>query len=188
MKSVSTRSLVLIALFTAIIVVLGLLPPIMVGFFPVAIQAQSLGIILAGVVLGARGGTLSVLLLLALVAIGLPVLSGGRGGMAVFVGPTAGYLIGFLPQAFITGLLSNRVVSRGLVGWKLYGGLFLAGVIGVVINHILGISWLAIAAGLSLTDAVIGNLIFVPGDLAKAAIAAYAGQLVVTNLGSRARV
>ncbi|WEJ33953.1 biotin transporter BioY [Devosia sp. SD17-2] len=184
----STRSLVLIALFTAIIVVLGLIPPIMVGFFPVAIQVQSLGVILAGVVLGARGGTLSVLLLLALVAIGLPVLSGGRGGLAVFVGPTAGYLVGFLPQAFATGWVANSVVARGLKGWKLIGGLFLAGVVGVVINHVLGVTWLSIAAGLNFTDAVIGNLIFVPGDLAKAALAAYAGQLVVTNLGTRSRV
>jgi biotin transport system substrate-specific component len=187
-KPVPTRSLVLIALFTAIIVVLGLVPPLMLGFFPVPIHAQSLGVILAGVILGARGGTLSVLLLLVLVAIGLPVLSGGRGGLAVFVSPTAGYLIGFLPMAFVAGWIAERVTARGLVGWHLFLGLFGAGLVGVVFCHALGITWLASAAGLSLSDAVIGNLIFVPGDAAKAAIAAYAGQIVATNLGSRARV
>lgn len=184
----STRSLVLVALFTAIIVVLGLIPPIMLGFFPVPIHAQSLGVLLAGVVLGARGGTLSVLLLLVLVAVGLPVLSGGRGGLAVFVSPTAGYLVGFLPAAFAAGWIADRVVKSGLAGWRLYGGLFLGGVAGVLIDHAFGITWLTISAGLAFTDALVGNLIFVPGDLAKAAIAAYAGQLVVINLGSRVRV
>ena len=57
-----TKSLVMIALFTGIIVVLGLIPPIMLTFVPVPIHAQSLGVLLAGVVLGARGGALSVLL------------------------------------------------------------------------------------------------------------------------------
>ncbi|MDP9837274.1 biotin transport system substrate-specific component [Neorhizobium huautlense] len=183
----STRSLVLIALFTAIIVVLGLVPPIMLGFFPVPILVQSLGVILAGIVLGARGGAFSVLLLLTLVAIGLPVLSGGRGGLAVFVGPTAGYLIGFLPQAFVSGWIADKVVAKNVTGWKLYAGLFFGGVVGVLINHALGITWLANFVGLSLADAVIGNMIFVPGDLAKAAIAAYVGHLVSKNLGTRAR-
>lgn len=184
----STRSLVLIALFTAIIVVLGLIPPIMLGFFPVPIHAQSLGVLLAGIVLGARGGALSILLLLVLVAVGLPVLSGGRGGLAVFVSPTAGYLVGFLPAAFAAGWIADKVVQRGAKGWQLYGGLLLGGVVGVLIDHVFGIAWLATSAGLPLQDAVLGNLIFVPGDLTKAAIAAYAGQLVATNLGNRSRV
>lgn len=184
----STRSLVLIALFTAITVVLGLIPPLMLGFFPVPIQAQNLGILLAGVVLGARRGTLSVLLLLALVAVGLPVLSGGRGGMGVFVSPTAGYLVGFVPAAYAAGWIADRVIRGGARGWQLFGGLLLGGVVGVLIDHVFGVSWLATAVGLPFQDAVIGNLIFVPGDLAKAAIAAYAGQLVVTNLGDRTRV
>ena len=82
----NTRDIVLIALFAAIIVVLGLLPPIMLGFIPVPITAQSLGVMLAGCILGAKRGATAVLLVLLLVAIGLPVLSGGRGGLAVFAG------------------------------------------------------------------------------------------------------
>lgn len=183
-----TRSLVLIALFTAIIVVLGLVPPIMVGLFPVPIHAQSLGVLLAGVVLGARGGALTVLLLFALVAVGLPVLSGGRGGLAVFLGPTAGYLIGFLPAAFVTGWLSTRFANSITTSWKLIAGFFLAAAIGVVIDHVFGIAWLAYAAGLTLPEAIVGNLIFVPGDLAKAAIAAYIGLLITKNFGKSARI
>ncbi len=99
----NTRDLVLSALFAAIIVVLGILPPITLGFIPVPITAQSLGVMMAGVVLGARRGTIAVLIVLVLVAIGLPVLSGGRGGLAAFAGPTTGFLIGWVFAAFVTG-------------------------------------------------------------------------------------
>ncbi|WP_421566599.1 biotin transporter BioY [Ochrobactrum sp. EDr1-4] len=184
----STRSLVLIALFTAIIVVLGLIPPIMIGFFPVPIHAQSMGVLLAGTVLGARAGALTVLLLWVLVAVGLPVLSGGRGGLAVFLSPTAGYLVGFLPAAFVTGWLSDKVAHRITGRGKLAFGFFVAAALGVVIDHAFGIAWLAFAAGLTLAEATIGNLIFVPGDLIKAAIAAYVSLLLTVNFGSRFRV
>jgi len=184
----STRSLVLIALFTAIIVVLGLVPPVMIGFFPVPIHAQSMGVLLAGTVLGARGGALTVLLLWVLVAVGLPVLSGGRGGLAVFLSPTAGYLVGFLPAAFVTGWLSDKVGHRITGRGKLTSGFFFAAVLGVVIDHAFGIAWLAFAASLTLAEATIGNLIFVPGDLIKAAIAAYVSLLLTVNFGSRFRI
>lgn len=180
-----TRSLVMIALFTAIIVVLGLIPPIMLTFIPVPIHAQSLGALLAGVVLGARHGALSVLLLIVLVAIGLPVLAGGRGGLAVFFSPTAGYLIGYLPTALITGWIADKVILSVTNGWRLFAGLMIAAVIGVVINHAFGVAWLIIYTGLSPKDALIGDLIFVPGDLIKAAIAAYIGQFIIRNFGRR---
>jgi biotin transport system substrate-specific component len=183
-----TKPFVMIALFTAIIVVLGLIPPIMLTFIPVPIHAQGLGVLLAGVVLGARGGALSVLLLLILVAIGLPVLAGGRGGLTVFFSPTAGYLIGFLPTAFITGWISSIIIHRVKTQWPLIVWLMFVGTVGVLINHICGIIWLIIYTGLSPRDAILGDLIFVPGDLIKAAIAAYIGQFIALNFGQRLRV
>ncbi|WP_234854561.1 biotin transporter BioY, partial [Sinorhizobium meliloti] len=80
----NTRDLVLVALFTAIIVVLGLVPPITLGFIPVPITAQSMGVMLAGCIIGAKRGALAFLLLVLLVAIGLPVLSGGRDRVRIF--------------------------------------------------------------------------------------------------------
>lgn len=180
-----TKSLVMIALFTAIIVVLGFIPPIMLAFIPVPIHAQSLGVLLAGVALGARGGTLSVLLLIVLVAIGLPVLSGGRGGLAVFFSPTAGYLVGFLPAAFLTGWLAGKVSLTSKNNWQVFAGLMAAATIGVVIDHIFGVLWLVTYTGLSPRDALIGDLVFLPGDLIKAAIAAYIGQFIFQNFGKR---
>lgn len=183
-----TKSLVMIALFTAIIVVLGLIPPIMLTFIPVPIHAQSMGVLLAGVVLGARGGTLSVLLLIALVAIGLPVLAGGRGGLGVFFSPTAGYLVGFLPAAFLTGWIASKVTASTKTGWPIFTGLMFAAVIGVIADHIFGVVWLVIYIGLLPKDALIGDLLFVPGDLIKAAIAAYIGQFIFQNFGRRLMV
>ncbi|MFC7066662.1 biotin transporter BioY [Brucella rhizosphaerae] len=177
----------MIALFTAIIVVLGLIPPIMLTFVPVPIHAQSLGVLLAGVVLGARGGTLSVLLLIALVAIGLPVLAGGRGGLGIFLSPTAGYLVGFLPAAFVTGWISDKVARGTKGGWKTFTGFFFAATIGVVIDHLFGVAWLIVYVGLSPLAALVGDLAFVPGDLLKAAIAAYVGQFIFVNFGNRMR-
>ncbi|MFN7599597.1 MAG: biotin transporter BioY, partial [Cereibacter sp.] len=83
------RSLTHIALFAALIAVLGLVPQITLAV-GVPITAQSLGIMLCGTVLGARRGALAVVLFLVLVAAGLPLLSGGRGGLGVFAGPSAG--------------------------------------------------------------------------------------------------
>ena len=101
------RNLTHIALFAALIAVLGLVPKIdLISGVP--ITAQSLGIMLCGTVLGAKRGALAVLLFLALVAVGLPLLSGGRGGLGVFAGPSVGYLVGFPVAAFVTGWLVER--------------------------------------------------------------------------------
>ena len=96
------RDLTHIALFAALVAILGLVPQItLVAGVP--ITAQSLGIMLCGTVLGAKRGALAVLLFLALVAAGLPLLSGGRGGIGVFAGPSVGYLVGFPIAAFVAG-------------------------------------------------------------------------------------
>ena len=101
------KSVAYIALFAALIAVLGIVPPLSLGF-GVPITAQSLGVMLAGAVLGAKRGTLAVLLFLLIVALGLPLLSGGRGGLGVFVGPTAGFLAGWVAAAFVIGLIVER--------------------------------------------------------------------------------
>jgi biotin transport system substrate-specific component len=103
---VKTRDLAYIALFAAITAVLGLLPAVPVPAVPVPITAQTLGVMLAGAVLGARRGGLAILLFLVVVAIGLPVLAGGRGGLSVFAGPSAGFLYAWPVAAFVTGLLT----------------------------------------------------------------------------------
>ncbi|MDM9626639.1 biotin transporter BioY [Rhizobium sp. S152] len=178
----STRDLVLSALFAAIIVALGLLPPITLGFIPVPITAQSLGVMMAGVVLGARRGTIAVLIVLVLVAIGLPVLSGGRGGLAAFAAPTTGFLIGWVFAALTTGYISQTVVREGQSAFAQTAGFFLAAVMGgVVVLYAFGIVYLTFAAGIDFSKAFLGSMAFIPGDIIKAFVAALVGRAVMAG-------
>lgn len=172
----------LVALFAAIMVVLGLLPPITLGFIPVPITAQSLGVMLAGCILGSRRGAAAMLLVLLLVAIGLPVLSGGRGGLAVFAGPTAGYIIGWVFGAFVCGFIAERFVREDqpeLV--QLLTFLVASFIGGIAVVYLFGIPWLAYMGGKAFFEVAGAALIFVPGDLVKVFVAMLAGRAVLAG-------
>ena len=161
------KSLAHVALFAALIAALGVLPALMLpGGVP--ISAQSLGIMLCGTVLGARRGALAVLLFLGLVAAGLPLLSGGRGGIGVFAGPSAGYLVGFPVAAFVAGLVVERWRSVGIAPAAFAGALLG----GVVVLYAFGIPGMALVLGKSLPEAALLALPFLPGDLIKVILAA----------------
>ena len=178
----STRDIVLVALFAAIIVVLGLMPPVTLGFIPVPITAQSLGVMLAGCILGARRGAAACLLVLLLVAIGLPVLSGGRGGLAVFAGPTAGFLVGWVVGAYVCGWLAERHVREDQGELAQFLAFLGAAVIGgIVVNYAFGIAWLSYMSGKAFFETTIASLVFIPGDLIKAFIAMLAGRAVLAG-------
>ncbi|MGY1914179.1 biotin transporter BioY [Blastococcus sp. SYSU DS0973] len=162
-----SRDLAYVALFAAIVAVLGLLPPVPVPGIPVPITAQTLGVMLAGSVLGARRGGLALLTFLAVVAVGVPLLSGGRGGLAVFVGPSAGYLYSWPIAAFVIGLLTQLTWRRFNLAWAMVANL----VGGIVVIYAIGIPFTALFGDVSLTAAATGSLAFIPGDLVKAGAA-----------------
>jgi biotin transport system substrate-specific component len=95
-----------IGIFVGIIAVLGLFPKLPIG--PVPFSIQVIGVFLAGAVLGSYRGTLAVLVFEVLVLAGAPLLTGLRGGLEVFFGPTFGFLIGWLIAAWVIGLLVER--------------------------------------------------------------------------------
>ncbi|TPW70963.1 biotin transporter BioY [Schumannella sp. 10F1B-5-1] len=161
-----TRDLARIAVFAAIIAVLGLPGPIPVpGLVP--ITAQTLGVVLAGTVLGPLRGLAAVAVFELLVLVGLPLLSGGHGGPAVFVGVTAGYLLGWLPGAFVTGLVAHS--GRGaLAGWRVALGAVIGG---IVVIYTCGIPVQSLVTGLPLGATIISSLAFIPGDLIKVVVA-----------------
>ena len=178
----STRDLVLSALFAAIIVALGLMPPISIGIIPVPITAQSLGVMMAGVVLGAKRGTVAVLIVVLLVAIGLPVLAGGRGGLPVFVGPTAGFFIGWIFAAFVTGYLSETMVRPDQSGFVQGVVFFVASVVGgILVLFAFGVTYLALVFHLGFEKALLGSLAYIPGDIVKAVVAALVGRAVMAG-------
>ncbi|WP_460795267.1 biotin transporter BioY [Microbacterium sp. GXF0217] len=157
------RDLARIAIFAALIIVLGMVTiPLPTG---VPITGQTLGVMLAGTVLGPRRGPLAVLLVLVLAVIGLPVLAGGHGGIAAFVGPSAGYLIGWIVGACVTGLIAHS----GRITWWRTGLATLVGGIGAV--YLLGIPVQAAVMGLGLGPTAMASLIFLPGDVIKAVAA-----------------
>lgn len=164
----SARDLALIAIFAGIVAALGLVPALYPFGTAVPITAQSLGVMLAGAILGGRRGALALLVLLALVAVGLPLLSGGRGGLGVFFGPSVGYLVGWPVAAFVVGWLTQK----GGTPYKLHWGVAANIVGGIVVLYALGIAGTALVADLSVGAAALGALIFVPGDVAKAFLAA----------------
>ncbi|MGD9917432.1 MAG: biotin transporter BioY [Paenirhodobacter sp.] len=171
------RNFVLIVLYAALIAALGLVPQIML-MTGVPISAQSLGVMLCGTVLGARRGALAVLLFLALVALGLPLLAGGRGGIGVFAGVTIGYLIGFPIAAFVTGWITERLTRLPLA---LAAGIG-AAVGGFLVLNLCGIPGMAWKLGKTLPEATLLITPFIPGDLIKAAVAG-----MVTAAIARAR-
>ncbi|MBU4215031.1 MAG: biotin transporter BioY [Actinobacteria bacterium] len=176
-ETVRARAIAEVALMAGVIIVLGLVPPLYVLGLPVPITAQTLGVMLAGAVLGARRGGLAALVVLVLCAASLPVMVGGSGGVGVLLGPTGGYALGFVPGAVVTGLAARRALRLpprtrgvGLVGACLLGG--------VLVVYALGIPWTAAVTGLPLRTAALGALVFVPGDLLKAVLAGMAALLV----------
>ncbi len=152
-----------IAVFAALIIVLGMVTVPLPGGVP--ITAQTLGVMLAGLVLGARSAPFAVLIVLALAAVGLPVLAGGRGGLGVFAGPTAGYLIGWLVGVIVIGLLAG---NRRTAWWRLAVASVVGG-IGVV--YLFGIPVQAMVTGVPLGATALSSLAFLPGDLLKATVA-----------------
>lgn len=159
------KDLARIALFAALIAILGMIPPITLAF-GVPITAQTLGVMLAGAVLGSRNGGLAAALLVFAVALGLPLLSGGRGGLGVFTSPTVGFLVGWPVAAFVTGLVVEKLrrvppaISAGL--GALIGG--------IVVLYAFGIIGMAIVLDKSLIEATLLVTAFIPGDMLKAGL------------------
>ncbi|MCF1707269.1 biotin transporter BioY [Tabrizicola sp. J26] len=161
------RNVTMIALFAALIAVLGLVPKIdLISGVP--ITAQSLGVMLCGTVLGARRGALAVLLFVFLVALGLPLLSGGRGGLGVFAGPSVGYIVGFPFAAFVAGWVTEQ--WRSGVGLSAFAGAILGG---IVVLYAFGIPGMALVLGKSLPEAMLLAAPFLAGDIIKAGLAGF---------------
>ncbi|MBF4616690.1 biotin transporter BioY [Clavibacter sp. VKM Ac-2873] len=155
-----------VAVLAAVVAVLGLPGSISVlGSVP--ITAQTLGVMLAGAVLGPRLGALALAVLLVLVAVGLPLLAGGTGGLGVFLGPSAGYLVGWIPGAAVVGLLVHLGGRRPTV-WRTAAAMVVGG---ILVIYAVGIPVQSLVTRLPLTQTAYTSLVFLPGDLIKAAIA-----------------
>ncbi len=136
-------------------------------FTPVPISGQTFAVLLVGAALGSRRGPLAVMTYIAQGLAGLPVFAGGMAGIAILAGPRGGYLLGMVLAAFVVGYLAERGWDRNPL--KALAA-FAAGNVAV---YLIGVPWLALFLGGSLTAAFsLGALPFVVGDAVKLVVAA----------------
>lgn len=134
-------------------------------FSPVPVTGQTFAVLMIGTLLGPWRGSLCVLTYILQGLAGLPVFAMG-GGFAVLIGPTGGYLIGFIPAAYITGFLAQK-------GWdRRIGTTVLAMVLGNIVIYTFGLFWLCCLTGINRAVPAVGLYPFVVGDFLKIALAA----------------
>ncbi|MGD7733552.1 biotin transporter BioY [Propionibacteriaceae bacterium G57] len=162
------KDLALVALFTALMVVLGLAPRIQLPLLPAPFTTQTLGVMLAGGIIGAKRGFASMALFVLLVAVGAPVLVGGLGGFGMLLGPTGGFIWAYPLGALVTGLLVEAWWKRLNYVWA-----FIACFIGgSLVLYAIGQPWLIANSGLTLSRGWWSWVIYLPGDLVKTVVAA----------------
>lgn len=170
MSRLTTQELATAALFTALISISGFVA-IPVGAVPFTLQVYV--VLLAAMVLGPRLGTLSVMAYLVL-GLFAPVYAGGGSGLGVVVGPTGGYLWGFIGAALVAGLIAQR-------GGSTVPRLLMAGLAGLVPVYALGTTWLALQLGLGPGAAMLTGVIpFVWMDVVKVGAAALTAHALVS--------
>jgi len=138
---------------------------VLLAFSPVPVTGQTFAVLMIGALIGARRGCLAVLAYIIEGAAGLPVFALGA-GPAVLLGPTGGYLLGFIPAVYITGRLAEK-------GWdRRFGPTVLAMVFGNLIIYTFGLSWLCCLTGFNTMVLSTGLYPFIVGDLVKIMLAA----------------
>jgi len=175
-KNQSLRGMVYASMFGALTAVGAY---IIIPLPPVPITLQTLFVILAGALLGGKLGALSQIVYILLGIIGLPVFAGGKAGAGVLLGPTGGYLVGFVIGAYVVGKLTAVREKPGFI-WLLCSMLA-----GIAVLYLLGVIQLMAVAKLDLSKALaVGVLPPLPGDILKIVIAA----LVVPKIRDHLRL
>ncbi|WP_205683770.1 biotin transporter BioY [Brevibacillus migulae] len=167
------RGLILSALFAAITAILA---QVTIPLPLVPITGQTLAVGLAATILGSRLGTLSMLFYALLGAIGIPVFSEAAGGFQVILGPTGGYIIGFIVTAFVIGLIIEKTRFT-------FTNAMIANIIGMVVTLAIGVVQLKFVTGMTWDAALAAGVYpFIVGGIVKAVIAAYIGIIVRKRL------
>ncbi len=154
-KLFSVRSMVFMAVFAALICVAA---PFAIQVGPIPITLATFAIYLTGAILGGKRGVVAVVVYILLGAVGLPVFSNFNGGFGALLGPTGGYIIGYIPMVLITGIFAEMNSKKH---WTMIIGMLL----GTVALYAFGTAWYMILTGKDLVTALtICVLPFIPGD------------------------
>jgi biotin transport system substrate-specific component len=172
-QKITTKSIALIALMTAVTCVLA---PLSLPIGPVPISLTNLAIYFALYILGMKKGTISYIVYLFIGLVGVPVFSGFTGGPAKLIGPTGGYLIGFVFMAMIAGIFIDKFKGKmvpSMVGM----------ILGTLVCYGFGTAWLAYQGQMNFKAALLAGVIpFIPGDLIKMVLAAVFGPQIIKRL------
>ncbi|AMM32658.1 biotin operon repressor [Sinomonas atrocyanea] len=173
-----SQSLALVAVFAALIAASAIVPGIPVGSFGVPITLQTLAVMLTGLVLGGARAAAAVALYLVVAFAGLPIFSGGRAGLQVLAGGSAGYIIGFLLAALLVGIAAQLIIRRLPARRRAVWFFLAATVVSVVAVHTFGALGMVVNLKLSWPAAFAADLVYYPGDILKNAVAAVAAVAV----------
>jgi biotin transport system substrate-specific component len=156
----------LIGVFAALVAASALVPGIPVGGLGVPITLQTLAVMLTGLVLGPGRAFAAVGLYVLLGLAGLPIFSGGRSGLGILAGPSAGYILAFPLAAAAVGWLTAIILRRTA---KMRGVfLFAAAMVSsILLVHTLGVLGMVVNAKLDLQKAFLADLAYYPGDVIK---------------------
>ncbi len=172
-SSTGVHQLALTAVMAAVICVMG---PFALPIGPVPMTLANLGIYLAAYILGSRRGTISCLIYLLIGFIGVPVFANFTAGAGKLLGPTGGYLIGFILMAFVTGYFAEKFPDKILL--KFFGM-----IAGTALTYAVGTAWLAYQSGMSFGTALAAGVIpFIPGDALKMVISILLGKPIRMQL------
>ncbi len=167
-RSSTSTDVALIATFAALIAVCSLIAA-PVGPAGVPITLQTFAVLLVGLILGPRRAFLAVSLYLVVGIVGIPVFAGGRGGVGVLVGPTVGYLLSFPLAAAVAGTWAQVAIGRSWRPRALHYSI--AVVLATLTTYAAGIPAMAWRTSLTLREAFVVNLTYIPFDIVKAAVA-----------------
>lgn len=186
---VNVRQLALCGVMAAVLCVIA---PISIPIGPISITGATFAIYLTVYLLGGLWGTVSVLVYLLVGFAGLPVFSNYMGGAARLLGPTGGYLVGYLPMALLSGFLVQwafrRFGGQDGKGWIAVAVQFLGLALGTAVLYAFGTAWYCFQAGVDLQKALAACVFpFIPFDLLKMAAALLVGVPVRRQL-ERARL
>lgn len=164
--NIKTKQLVLYSLFAALTAILSQIS-IPLPFTPVPINLATLSVLLSGAILGKNGGVISQLVYVLLGAIGLPVFAGFSSGIQIILGPTGGYIIGYIVAAFIVGMITEKYA-------KILMTYIISMILGIIACYILGTAWFIHVTGSGLVAALTMCVFpFIIGDIIKIAAGSF---------------
>lgn len=176
----NTRNLVLCAICAAITCILAPLSIPLAGGVPVSLA--TFAVMLAGVLLGGSLGAISQLIYVLLGAVGLPVFAGWTGGIGIALGMTGGFIIGYIPCAWLTGLIYHKFSSNAKKSAKVFW-MVIGMTAGTIALYALGTVWFVAITGMDIGAALAACVIpFIPGDLIKMAAVVLIGLPVETAI------